>query len=152
MIKLITVFITLNLASSLAFSQTASNLNSRYQPDTYTKYDIDLKSEKLSVTVFKVNRDEPHLNPLHFDLYFQCAQNKSYYKLKRDFGEYKGEITYCGNDKPLVEKIDGKVYLSLPARLAEPETGCPKKVNRKEIFSVADLVKHCSQAVTVKSE
>lgn len=151
MIRFIILFAALSLAPLLSVAQTDLHLEGRYQPDTYTKYNIELSEEKINISVFKVNRDEPHLNPLYFDVYFQCDDNKSYYKIKRDFGVFESEQTYCGNDKPLIQKIEDKMYLSLPLKLAEPESGCPSKINRKEVFSIKQIKDYCAQSAVVKN-
>jgi hypothetical protein len=145
MIKKITLFIIVSLAAATASSQTDISLSERYHPDSYTKYDLELKTEGINISIFKVDQGEPHLNPVYFDVYFQCLKTKSYYKLKRNFADYESEQTYCDNEKPVVEKINDKSYLSLPLKLAEPETGCPDKVNRKEIFSVEQIKAYCEK-------
>ncbi|MGH1468948.1 MAG: hypothetical protein ACRBBP_08740 [Bdellovibrionales bacterium] len=142
----LTIFTTFLLLyfGSLASVHASLELEQHYQPKTYTKYTIDLEKEDLSFIIFKINRDEPHLNPLYFDVYFQCSKNKSFYKLKRNFGPYQSELSYCSNSKPLVQTKDGKNYLSLPLTLADPETGCASEPNREEIFNIKEIKKHCN--------
>jgi len=139
------------LISCLAFGALAQadlSPETHYQPDSYTKYDLKLEKESINISVFKVDRDEPHLNPLYLDIYFQCGENKSFYKLKREFGEYESEVTYCSSEKPVVEEIDGKNYLSLSLTRATPESGCSAKSNRKEVFSVKEIKDHCSKVAS----
>ena len=143
----ILIFTIVNLVALAAYSQTDISLSERYQPETYTKYELKSEAEAVNISVFKINKDEPHLNPLFFDVYFQCEKTKAYYKLKRDFSSYDSEQTYCDNEKPVIEEIDGKKYLSLPMKLAEPGESCPDKVNRKEIFSIKQLREHCDKMV-----
>ncbi len=150
----LTQFITLLLASSSFMVNTFASLDPEhhYQPKTYTKYEISLEKEELNFIIFKVDRDEPHLNPLHFDVYFQCSNNKNFYKLTRNFGPYENELTYCSNQKPLVQTKSGKDYLSLPLMLADPETGCSSKPNREEVFNVQEIKKHCSTTPSAVAE
>jgi len=131
-----------------AFAQAEQSPETHYQPDSYTKYELNLEQEDINISVFKVNRDEPHLNPLYFDMYFQCGKNKAFYKLKREFGEYESEVTYCKSEKPVVEEIDGKNYLSLSLTRATPEVGCSVKSNRKEVFSVKEIKDHCTKVAS----
>jgi len=148
-LKLTIVF----MASTFLFLCTSYGkvtLEDRYTPESFSKYELSLDNEGLKAVVFKVVKDEPHLNPNYFDLYFQCGPHKAFQKIERNFGQYKNELTYCGNESPAVQKMEGKDYLSLPFKLADSERGCPAKANRKEVFSIQELKQKCALSVSKK--
>ena len=115
------------------------------QPERFTKYTIE--TSDLKILIFKINYQEPPLNPLFFNVYFQCKSNRVFVKLNRIFNNSKEEShSYCGHGSFHAGTIQGEgdeEFLILPMKRDLSHT-CPNHPNHIEIFPIEEMKKKCN--------
>ena len=146
---ILTTILTLNFSYAFAdrVDETSLLLQEEFsqtQPDRYNKYILETKD--LKILVFKINYQEPPLNPLFFNVYFQCKSNQVFFKLDRVFNNSEEESnSYCGHNNFHIGTIEGKgrkQFLILPMK-RDTNHVCPNQANNFEIFPIDEMKKNC---------
>ena len=118
---------------------------SQSQPGRYTKY--TLETEDLKVLIFKMNYEEPPLNPYFFNIYFQCKSNNIFYKLNRIFNNSNNEsVSYCGHNSFHIGSIQNEgssEFLILPMK-RDKNHSCPSTPNDIEVFPINEMKEKCT--------
>jgi hypothetical protein len=148
---ILTLFLTMTPLAVFAEQTDAVSLLlqeelSQSQPDRLTKY--TLETHDLKILIFKVDNNEPPLNPLFFNIYFQCKSNQVFFKLNRAFSNSEEEaLSYCGHDSFHIGTIQGegnKQFLILPMKLDVNHT-CPQRSNNIETFPIEEMKTKCNE-------
>ena len=146
---LITFFIFSRLVLAESVDEKSLLLHeefSKTQPNRYTKY--TLENNDIKILIFKINYQEPPLNPFHFKVYFQCKSDNSYKILKRAFQNSAEEaLSYCSHEPFHIGTVEGKgskEYLILPMRRDNNHI-CPTKPNSIELYPIEEMKEKCTK-------